>query len=253
MAANTETRRKRIGRQSEPGPSGNSLPQNECPDGSDVRNDEFKAANMAADLSGYFVLEFYRDPLIPVPTILVSSALGTPHVTGSIPNVLIPELPRLLEQICTERALAAKKLSGREIAFLRKTLGFTGRRLADLLGVTPETLSRWENNREQMGLPSERMLRLRVFTTFAKDRPSFQHDVATLLEMKISDDISSNNEALFFRYGGDQLNGKRWERLPTHVGTACLHGRFREQERLWGNLPRSPQSFPLGCVLHKVD
>lgn len=175
-----------------------------------------ESARVVMDLEKFFVLEFYRDPLIPIPTVLVSSAIGSEVVSGSIPHILIPELPRLLEHICMERILEPRKLVGGEVAFLRKTLAMTGRKLAEVLSVTPETLSRWENNRELINVSAERMLRLRVLTKFASDRPSFQSDIRALLEMKIvsGPSVSLEPEALFFRYSGDSLGAKRWDRVP---------------------------------------
>jgi putative zinc finger/helix-turn-helix YgiT family protein len=66
------------------------------------------------------------------------------------------------------RALAryvAKKttrLTGQEIKFLRKYLGYSGTDYAAAAGVAPETVSRWEHEKAVMGPAAERMLRLMV-------------------------------------------------------------------------------------------
>jgi transcriptional regulator with XRE-family HTH domain len=44
----------------------------------------------------------------------------------------------------------AADISGDEIRFARKSLGFTQARLARLLDVAPETVSRWETGSETM-------------------------------------------------------------------------------------------------------
>ena len=47
---------------------------------------------------------------------------------------------------------------------MRKYLGWSGADFAKHMGVTPESVSRWENEREQMGAVADRLLRLMVAT-----------------------------------------------------------------------------------------
>lgn len=73
----------------------------------------------------------------------------------SIPN--IEGLHRCIAQtIATRRTL----LSGAEIRFLRKFLGYSGRDFAGLLGVAPETVSRWENEKQPLAPGVDRAMRL---------------------------------------------------------------------------------------------
>ena len=51
------------------------------------------------------------------------------------------------------------RLAAPEIRFLRKWLSLSGVDLAGLLGVAPETVSRWENGREAMCVSADRLLR----------------------------------------------------------------------------------------------
>lgn len=59
------------------------------------------------------------------------------------------------------RVLAEKdgRLTGQEVRFIRMYLGVTGKHFARLMGVKPETVSRWENNKQQMSEGHERLLR----------------------------------------------------------------------------------------------
>ncbi len=50
-------------------------------------------------------------------------------------------------------------LTGQEFRFLRKQLGMSANELAEFLGVTPVTVSRWENGKESLGPQSDRLLR----------------------------------------------------------------------------------------------
>ena len=53
-------------------------------------------------------------------------------------------------------------LTGTELRFLRKHLGYSGIDLAERLDVTPEHLSRWENDAAPMSAMAERLIRLMV-------------------------------------------------------------------------------------------
>lgn len=59
------------------------------------------------------------------------------------------------------RTLARKPgaLTGAEVRFLRKHLGWSGKDFAEKFGVTPETVSRWEAGRS-MGALAARLLRV---------------------------------------------------------------------------------------------
>jgi putative zinc finger/helix-turn-helix YgiT family protein len=77
----------------------------------------------------------------------------------------LPAIPRVAElHKAIARALARRhaKLSGAEVRFLRKYLGHSGADFATLIGVTRETVSRWENDKEPIGGTSDRLLRLLV-------------------------------------------------------------------------------------------
>jgi transcriptional regulator with XRE-family HTH domain len=62
--------------------------------------------------------------------------------------------------------LVAKKarLSGAEIRFLRKVLGWSGVDFAEHMGTTAETVSRWETEAAPIGPQADRLLRLMVMT-----------------------------------------------------------------------------------------
>jgi putative zinc finger/helix-turn-helix YgiT family protein len=50
-------------------------------------------------------------------------------------------------------------LTGPEFRFLRKQMGMGAAEMAGFLGVTPVTISRWENDKETIGPQSDRLLR----------------------------------------------------------------------------------------------
>jgi putative zinc finger/helix-turn-helix YgiT family protein len=74
----------------------------------------------------------------------------------------IPRLSELHRSLALRTATQEVELSKQEIRFLRKHLGYSSKQFAALIGVTPETVSRWESGTASMGKPTERFLRLLV-------------------------------------------------------------------------------------------
>jgi len=53
-----------------------------------------------------------------------------------------------------------KPLCGKELRFLRKELGLKAKDFSNLLGVSKVTFSRWENEKEDIGITSDKLIRL---------------------------------------------------------------------------------------------
>lgn len=75
----------------------------------------------------------------------------------SIPH--IEELHRLIARVLIEKTT---RLTGEEVRFLRKCLGWSGADFAKHIGVAEETVSRWENSSAPIGPQADRLLRLMV-------------------------------------------------------------------------------------------
>lgn len=77
-------------------------------------------------------------------------------------EVSIPNMEGL--QLALARWLAEQpaRLTGAQVRFLRKVMGWSGRDFALLISVTPETVSRWEHDKEPIGAVAERLLRVLV-------------------------------------------------------------------------------------------
>jgi len=75
-------------------------------------------------------------------------------------GIVIPKINQLNEVLSKALARKSQRLEPGEIRFLRKYLGWSGKIFAKRLGVTPETISRWENGARQMGPTAEKLLRL---------------------------------------------------------------------------------------------
>lgn len=77
-------------------------------------------------------------------------------------EVAIPAIAELHQAIARVIVLKAERLVPEEIRFLRKHLGFSQPDIAARLGVAVETVSRWENDKERMSVPAEKLLRFLV-------------------------------------------------------------------------------------------
>jgi putative zinc finger/helix-turn-helix YgiT family protein len=77
-------------------------------------------------------------------------------------EVLLPRVAELHRVIAQAVIRKRARLSGAEVKFLRKHLGWSGADFAAHMGVDPTTVSAWENERKPFGTSSDRLLRLMV-------------------------------------------------------------------------------------------
>lgn len=77
-------------------------------------------------------------------------------------EVAIPRIEELHRMMAMAVVRKSARLTPAEVRFLRTTLGWSGRELADHMGATAETVSRWENGRTPVGPQADRLLRLMV-------------------------------------------------------------------------------------------
>lgn len=74
----------------------------------------------------------------------------------------IPRVESLNRAIAQQLVAKPARLAGPEVRFLRKYLGWSGRDFANRVGVTPETVSRWENEALAIGETPDKLLRMFV-------------------------------------------------------------------------------------------
>jgi len=77
-------------------------------------------------------------------------------------EVVIPHVQDLHKMLAQAVVRKPGRLNAAEVSFLRKYLGWSGVDFAKRIGVTAETVSRWENSREAIGPQADRLLRLMV-------------------------------------------------------------------------------------------
>ena len=130
-------------------------------------------------LSKYFTRE------IGIP-VFVNKAVkqSTCALCGEVSHS-IPYLGRLIAAAAVSRAKMPEKLSGREIVFMRKSLELSGKELASILEVTPETVSRWENDKAPMNPAHEKMLRICVGIRLGPKALAVDFNPSEVFEMNI--------------------------------------------------------------------
>lgn len=95
----------------------------------------------------------------------------------------IPRMEELHKTLAIEMATQPNRLTGPEIRFLRTHLGWSGKDFAKTLGVTAESVSRWENDKEKMGTTSERLLRVMVLRL----KPVEEYPTEKIAELGLAD------------------------------------------------------------------
>lgn len=91
-------------------------------------------------------------------------------------EVEIPRIDDLNRTVAFAVISKHGRLNGAEIRFLRKSLGWSGADLARHMGAEPDTVSRWENNKQKIGRHTDRLLRLMV----AVGQPAESYPLNTL-------------------------------------------------------------------------
>ena len=77
-------------------------------------------------------------------------------------ELVLPRVTELHRTIALAIIHKHTRLSGAEVRFLRKYLGWSGAAFARHIGVDPSTVSNWETDKDPIGSTSDRLVRLMV-------------------------------------------------------------------------------------------
>lgn len=132
------------------------------------------------------LLPEYEDDLMGIPVVLRNAVeQKVCGECGEVLSTVIPDLEGLRAAMAVTRVNDPLKLNGKEIRFLRKALGYTGKKLAEKMQVSAESVSRWENNKELMRPVGEKLLRLIVGGMLASKAPALDFDSDEIVNMHI--------------------------------------------------------------------
>lgn len=79
---------------------------------------------------------------------------------------IVPEIPsidQLHAYIALDLLRKTSLLAAQEIKFLRTAIGYSGTKLANVMGINGAVISRWENGKSPIGKESDRLLRFACF------------------------------------------------------------------------------------------
>lgn len=128
----------------------------------------------------------YEDEILGYPVVLHDAVYRIFCSDCSHRAIFIPDMPRLLATVAAVRVRMPEKLSGRELQLIRKSTGLRAVDFADKVSVAPETLSRWENNKEPMPLQTEKGVRLLLLNILSSRSRVTREDYEQLIDLEIT-------------------------------------------------------------------
>lgn len=132
------------------------------------------------------ILDKHQEVVGGLPVILIRAVeVSRCKQCGEVLSKKIPDLQNLIAAMAVTRVTDPLKLRSEDIRFLRKTMNWTGKELASALGVSVETVSRWENGKDLIGIANEKLLRLIVGTTMTKSAPAIDFEPDQIAKMRI--------------------------------------------------------------------
>lgn len=123
----------------------------------------------------------YLERALPNVTLVGIEIHSCPKCGEEMPA--IPRIEELHRTLAFALTTQPARLHGPEIRFLRTYLGWSGKDFARTMGVTPETVSRWENDKEPIGIVSDRLLRTMVLRL----KPVEEYPTERLAELGLED------------------------------------------------------------------
>ncbi|MEP7367347.1 MAG: type II TA system antitoxin MqsA family protein [Acidobacteriota bacterium] len=105
-------------------------------------------------------------------------------------DVIIPHMARIHRAIAHALANSPARLTGEQLRFLRKRLGFTGEDLGTYLHTDKTKVSKWERDEDRIGPATDRLVRLLVAALDKDLRPALPAVAGHLPQ--ISDDAGAD-------------------------------------------------------------
>lgn len=104
-------------------------------------------------------------------------------------TIEIPKIQELKAAASTKRCLMPTKLHGHEMKAMRKAMRMTLKQLAGKMDgrTAPETIARWESEAQPIGGYAEKVFRLLVCETLARDAPGIEYNASMIADLKIMD------------------------------------------------------------------
>ena len=166
------------------------------------------------------VLSEFSDDTFGLPVTLINCVVEEKCPCCGDVTVEIMEEDKLSTAIAMARILIPMKFSGKEIRFLRKALGLKAKEFAKLIGITPETVSRWESGQTAgIGGFTDMGIRFVVGSKLSNRAPGIEFDSEKITDMVF---VGSAEEAplppLVFElisFKSNDSRSKEWDSLQS--------------------------------------
>jgi len=109
----------------------------------------------------------------------------------------IPDPEGLARAAAIARALNPVALAGKEIRFMRRVLDMTQKEFAEKMELTPETVSRWENDHNGIGGMSEKLVRHNICALLHREG-MVDYDAKVIVNMHVTPQPKGGIEPLGF-------------------------------------------------------
>lgn len=116
---------------------------------------------------------------------------------GAKLRTVIPDVEGLLHAVAMLRAIEPRKLSGADIRFIRKAMGWKSKDVARHLELRHEHLSRCEHGSRVLSPMAEKWLRLFVLVKIMDKTLKAKFDIETLVDMRIEATWESDAKLVF--------------------------------------------------------
>ncbi|MCP3397152.1 helix-turn-helix domain-containing protein [Bradyrhizobium sp. CCGB20] len=93
----------------------------------------------------------------------------------------IPDMPGLARAAAMARAQSSERLAGKEVRFIRKALDMKQKDFAAAMDLSPEHVSRWENDHNGIGGASEKLVRHNICALLSDG--AFEYDPKAIASM----------------------------------------------------------------------
>ena len=101
-------------------------------------------------------------------------------------NLRISGILELHETIARGVGLQPCPLRGQDVRFLRKQLGYSAKEWATFLRIDTSTLSRWENEQQEIGPQSDALLRFLYFRLLDESKGKITHESVAAASAAVS-------------------------------------------------------------------
>ena len=132
--------------------------------------------------------EYDVSDLVGLKTVVVNSAIEVAEDDGEI-SIEIPDSEALSAAAAVSRCLMPFRLLGAELKAIRHIAGLTAAELAAKMDdrASPETISRWENDKQLMGGYAEKVFRLIMCSELHERAPGIGYHDGAVARLVVKD------------------------------------------------------------------